>query len=445
MDLHDYVDKLKKQAVAIVEKAKKAGVDDVFVSASYANTTKIGYEKKDFNVASTHEGTGFSITIHKNKKSGAASINTLEESKIDKAISDAMQMAECTIEDPYLDLAPANDYKELEAQYSDGIADITMRDMRIKAESMLAPLLENEKICIDGASIDKTLGARVIANSRGMIADDYSSALSWNLMGMATDGTEITSFDYISDFSYDPNEIDNKIKSTVIKFRTKLLSCLGAKKCESFQGKLLLSPSLVEELIVDPMMYHIRGSNIMDGKSRWENDLGKKICHENIHIEDHPYDRSLRGCTAFSGEGVPTSEMTIIESGKLNKHLDSVYSAKKRGVKPTGNGSGPHCLWVAPGKQNLFDMLDDQSETFLEPGRFSGNIDGITGDFSGIAKGSHLFQNGKKTGPVKEVMISGNIFEMIQKDVIFSKNQESDGGFFWVPWAIVDGISVISA
>ena len=445
MDLQDYLNKLKKQSEVIVEKAKRAGVDDVFVSASYANTTKIGYEKKDFNVASTHEGTGFSITIHKDKKSGAASVNTLEDSKIEKAISDAMQMAECTIEDPYLDLAPECEYKDLEAQYNEGIANITMKDMRLKTESMLEPLLKNEKICIDMASIDKTLGARVIANSRGMIATDYSSALSWSLMGMASDGTEITSFDYISDFSFDPNEIDSKIKSAVVKFKTKLLSCLGAENCESFQGKLLLSPSLVEELIIDPMMYHISGSNIMDGKSRWENDLGSNICHENIHIEDRPFDRSLRGCTAFSGEGVPTSEMTIVENGKLNKHLDSVYSAKKRNTKPTGNGAGPHCLWVGPGKQNLMEMLADQNETLLEPGRFSGNIDSITGDFSGIAKGSHLFQNGENTGPVKEVMISGNIFEMIKKDVVFSKNQETEGGFFRVPWAVVDGISVVSA
>jgi PmbA protein len=128
----------------------------------------------------------------------------------------------------------------------------------------------------------------------------------------------------------------------------------------------------------------------------------------------------------------------------LKTHLDSIYSANKRKAKPTGNGSGPHCAWVAPGEKTIVELLADKDEKVLEPGRFSGNIDSISGDFSGIAKGSHLFQNGENTGPVKEVMISGNIFDMIQKDVVFSKNQESDGGFFWIPWAIVDGISVVS-
>jgi PmbA protein len=445
MDLQDYVKSLKEHTEIIIDKALKAGVDKAFVSASYANTTKIGYEKNDFNIASTHEGTGFSITVHKDQKSGAASINTIDPEKIDKAISDAMQMAECTIADPYIDIAPKSEYENIEPQYSEGIAEITMKEMRQKAQFMLEPLIQNEKICIDSASIDKTLGVRVIGNSNGMIADDYSSALSWSLMGMANEGDEITSFDYISDFSYEPKGLENKIKSSVVKFRTKLLSCLGAKNCESFQGKLLLSPALVEELLIDPMIYHISGSNIMDGKSRWENHLGKKVCHENIHIEDRPFDRNLRGCTAFSSEGIPTSNMTIVDRGELVTHLDSVYSSKKRNVKPTGNGAGPHCAWIAPGKHNLVELLSEQSEYVLEPGRFSGNIDSITGDFSGIAKGSHLFKNGENTGPVKEVMISGNVFDIIQNEVLFSKKQESEGGFFWIPWAVVDGISVISS
>ncbi|MBF0245771.1 MAG: hypothetical protein HQL31_10975, partial [Planctomycetes bacterium] len=202
-----------------------------------------------------------------------------------------------------------------------------------------------------------------------------------------------------------------------------------------------LNPSLTSEFLLDSLVYHILGCNIMDGKSRFEHALEKKVTAENFSLRDHPHDTELNSCTAFSGEGVPTRPMALLEKGVLKAHLDSVYSARRRGTTPTGNGSGPFAPILEPGPSTL-DTLRASSSIIIEPSRFSGNIDPLTGDFSGVAKGAQLYKNGKHAGPVTEVMIAGNVFEMLSGELLFGDRQYTDGGCYRLPYVVVDGVSV---
>jgi len=75
--------------------------------------------------------------------------------------------------------------------------------------------------------------------------------------------------------------------------------------------------------------------------------------------------------------------------------------------------------------------------------RFSGQVDPVTGDFSGVAKGADWWHCGERAYSVKETLISGNIFEGLKKNIfgisqetkIIDSNAES-------PTMILDGISV---
>lgn len=434
-----------KQLKDIVEQmlswAKKAGADEAFVSASYGMSSKIAYEQNDFNIASNHEGTGFSITVHKDQRSGSASVNIMNDEQIKASINRALSMAEFALPDPYLGVAPQAEYVSLPPQYDERIVEFSMNGLNQMAQKMIAEASSDKRISIDSSALEKNYGARVIANSKGMLAEDYSSILHWSFMGMAIDGDDITSFDYNGDFCFNLDNAERGVQSTAQKFQKKLLKCLNSVQGKSYRGRVLLTPALVEELLVDPFVFHILGANIMDGKSRLTEHLEQKVCHESFSLEDHPHDVSLRGCTAFSAEGIPTREMSILENGVLKRHLDSVYTANRRKTTPTGNGSGPHSVYVCPGKASI-EELKTQSGALLEPGRFSGNIDPMTGDFSGVAKGSHFYQDSNYIGPVKEVMISGNVFEILEKEIEFANQIETEGGSFKIPAALVEGVSV---
>lgn len=432
---------LKDYAAKIIEWAKAAGADESFVSASHVVASRMSYEKNDFNIATHHEGTGFGITVHTDNKSGSASINTLDDDKIKTTIERALQMAKFSVEDEYLSFAPKAEYIKLPDTFDENIVSMSMATLREMTEAFIAEIKTDERVSLDNASFDRSYGSRVIANSNGMVAEDNSTSLSWSLMGMAIAGEDITSFDYLGDFSNFLEPAKAKAVQTSRRLKEKLVACLGAKSGVSYLGKVLLTPSLVEEFLVDPLVYHLQGSNIMDGKSRFAESLEQQVACEALSIEDHPHDDELRGSTAFSGEGVPTQKMTLVENGVLKKQVDSIYSANRRGATPTGNGGGPHCAVVPEGSHDL-KSLRETSGDLLEVGRFSGNVDPISGDFSGVAKSSHLYKNGEHQGPVKETMISGNIFEILKQSMQLENLQHTEGGNFRIPHALIDGVSV---
>ena len=73
--------------------------------------------------------------------------------------------------------------------------------------------------------------------------------------------------------------------------------------------------------------------------------------------------------------------------------------------------------------------------------RFSGGGPAANGDFSGVAKNSYLIEQGRLGAPVSEVMVSGNLFEMMNSISGISAESVNDG-VSSVPWVRVEGITV---
>jgi PmbA protein len=434
--------RLKTICEFILAQAQKSGAEAAFVSASHGVQSRLSYEKGDYNLATRHEGSGFSIIVHKNMASGSASINSLDKTQISKAIERALHLAKHSIPDPYLCLAPASQYPTINVPFDEGIGQMDMKQLMDYGKLFVDHCTVSPKISLDSASIESGTGVRIIANSKGMMACDRSSSLQWSVMGMAIDGDDITSFDFEGDHSLLLKGCEPKIIKTAELFNEKLLKCLGAQSGKSYQGRVILSPALVEEFLLDPLIFHIQGSNLMDDKSRWKNALDQSITHPDLHLSDDPHNPNMRGCTPFSSEGVPTQAMTILENGVLKKHLYSLYSANRCGTQATGNGGGPHVPILKAGKTSLDQLIKNADGPLIQPSRFSGNIDPVSGDFSGIAKGCQFYEQGQHQGPIREIMISGNVFDLLTSDLQLSSERQDDGGYYLLPHILVDGVSV---
>ena len=74
-------------------------------------------------------------------------------------------------------------------------------------------------------------------------------------------------------------------------------------------------------------------------------------------------------------------------------------------------------------------------------GRFSGGSPSPAGDLSGVAKNSFLIENGQVTKPLSEVMISGNLANMLRDTVAVSQERENSG-YWLLPWIRVSGITI---
>jgi len=72
--------------------------------------------------------------------------------------------------------------------------------------------------------------------------------------------------------------------------------------------------------------------------------------------------------------------------------------------------------------------------------RFSGNVNPVNGDFSGVVKGGHLIKNGSVVCPVKEVMVAGNVFDSLKNISGLSRERKKIFDSF-LPYIAVEGIS----
>ena len=205
------------------------------------------------------------------------------------------------------------------------------------------------------------------------------------------------------------------------KLAEKVVKSLGATSVPSFRGSVILTPYAGLDLLIEPIVFSINAENIQNGQSQWKGKLDSRVSSPLLSITDDPTLPRQVGSSAFDREGVPTKPLAILERGILSNYLYNCYTARRDGLQSNGHavgsdqsvpGIGVTNLVVAPGKVSLEEMIEGTSKG-LVVNRYSGSVDPVSGDFSGVVKGGHYIESGKVIQPVKEVMIAGNIYELL--------------------------------
>lgn len=117
----------------------------------------------------------------------------------------------------------------------------------------------------------------------------------------------------------------------------------------------------------------------------------------------------------------------------------SDYGARKAKL-PRGENAGVN--WVVAGGTKPLGELFGDVEKGLFLGRISGGIPATNGDFAIIAKNSFLIESGFITKPVTELMLSGNIFDIMSAITAVSRERASDG-MTMAPWVCVEGLTAV--
>ena len=95
---------------------------------------------------------------------------------------------------------------------------------------------------------------------------------------------------------------------------------------------------------------------------------------------------------------------------------------------------------VKAGEKSIDEIIAGIDRGILV-GRFSGGDPGTSGDFSGVAKNSFMIENGKIAYPLSEVMISGNLAELLVNLRDVSAETVEDG-YGSMPYMAFDGVTI---
>ncbi|MFP4056332.1 MAG: TldD/PmbA family protein [Candidatus Brocadiia bacterium] len=216
-------------------------------------------------------------------------------------------------------------------------------------------------------------------------------------------------------------------------------SCQGLEaECEAVAERAvaLLAAEPVKggrtSVIADPMLAgvfaHEAFGHLSEADFLYENprlretmQLGRRFAPDHLAIVDDPSLEGLAGHYRYDSEGTPARTTYLIRDGKLASRLHSRETAAKMGEEPTGNAralSHEHQpivrmsnTYIEPRDWDFADLVADTGEGLYARGSLGGQTDMEMFTFS--AEEAFLIRDGRVAERVREVVLTGNVFETL--------------------------------
>jgi PmbA protein len=431
------------------DKAIQFGADEVEVYGRSTKEVESFLERSDIKLGKSHSHAIIGVRVFKGKSMGFTSLNELSADHIEKASRNAVKIAEMTPPDEN-NILPTTSSSNIHSGLYDKAAESfgASDSLEVALKMLETAKSYDPRVTIDSGAFNSSLFDNVIYTSNGIERSERISLFSWAIMGMATEGAEVSSFDYQVGTTHNVREIHATTAAEA--FSKNVVSSLGAKKIESFTGGIILAPQAFMELMLQTIISSLRSDNVQKGRSKFKDQLGEIVAADSLTIRDDGTNSSGPGASSFDREGVSTSPIVLIGEGVLKSLMFNAHTASKSGVQSTGHASGsprsspgvgPNNIIIDSGKPSKDEIISGIEKGVLVT-RFSGNTSSVSGDFSGVVKGGFLIERGELKHPIKETLVAGNVFDLLRKISNLSKERE------WVesallPYLHVEGISII--
>ena len=193
----------------------------------------------------------------------------------------------------------------------------------------------------------------------------------------------------------------------------------------------MLFESPVAAGLLGAFVHAISGGALYRKTSFLMDCLGRQVLAPHLDLHQDPHLPKGKGSAPFDDEGVRTLPREVVRAGVVQGYFLSSYSARKLGMRTTGNAGGVQNLSLTSRLTRPDDDLDAMLRK-LGRGLFVTELMGqgvnhVTGDYSRGASGFWV-EGGRIVHPVHEVTIAGNLRDMLQGIVAVGADVYDHGG-----------------
>ena len=419
-DLQDFV------TLALAE-ARGLGASDAEVGVSVETGLSVTARLREVETLEYQRDRGMGVTVYRGKRKGSASTGDLSAGAIRDTVAKAYSIAGFTAEDESAGLPDpdtlARDFPDLDLLHPWSIDPDTARDKAITCEAAALdadPRIGNS----EGATLSTHRGMRVFGNSLGFLGSTATTLHSLSCVVVAESGDEMQR-DYWYSTVRDWRDLEDGV-SIGKQAAARALRRLNARKLSTVTAPVLFVPELARGLF-GSFLGAIRGGSQYRRASFLLDAAGQQIFPEWMQISERPHLRKALSSAAFDSEGVATHDREIIERGVLTGYVLSTYSARKLGLKTTGNAGGVHNLIVGGGSEDFASLLRRMDRGLVVTELMGQGVNGVTGDYSRGAAGFWV-ENGAIAYPVHEITIAGNLKDMYRNVVAVGNDIDTRGG-----------------
>ncbi len=425
----------------LLEIALKSGVDAAEVYASHSVSRPVFFEANRLKQLESIDSEGVGLRVWKNGRVGLAIAYGDVESKdlVEQAIalSALNEPEEILLRD-----STVSDYPKLYGE------EVSVEQMVDWGRSAIAQTIDRYPEAICGAEWDCSHETVRIINSKGLDCGYTDITVDGSLSVELTRGDDFLNVWYGRSERGDlpPDAIAQKVLQ-YLDWAKKNAKAPSSKKVP------VIFTAKAADLLWGVVAIAMSGRQVQQKTTPWLEKIGQPVISDIFTVSQHP-DFGVYS-SPFDDEGSPTQEIAWIDRGILQGFYGDIRTCQDLGIKATGNGfRGDLGNYPSPG---LFNLTIAASQTIqgdilelaatLKNGLIVDQVLGedsdLSGDFSINIDLGYRVKNGEIVGRVKDTMLSGNIYTVLNHVTAVASDRQWHGSLL-VPAMIVEGLSITS-
>ncbi|WP_083686187.1 metalloprotease PmbA [Rhodoferax koreensis] len=397
--------------------AKKIGATNAGAEASEGCGLSVSVRQGELENVERNRDKSLGVTVYVGQRRGNASTSDFSAKAIEQTVQAAFDIARFTAEDPVAGLPDeqdiATEQRDLDLFHPWGVT--SEEAARIALECEAAALATSKRITnSEGAGVSAQQSHFFSAHTHGFRGGYASSRHSLSVAPIAGKGSGMQRDAWYSSMR---NAADLASPQAVGRYAAeRALSRLKSRKIPTTQCPVLFESPLAAGLL-GGFVQAISGGALYRKSTFLVDSLGKQVFPKHIDLLEDPFILGGKGSSPFDEEGVRVQPRKVVDAGVVQGYFLSTYSARKLGMKTTGNAGGSHNLSLVSRQTKRGDDLDAMLKK-LGTGLFVIELMGqgvnyVTGDYSRGASGFWV-ESGEIAFPVHEITIAGNLKDMLK-------------------------------
>ncbi|MFP5406705.1 MAG: TldD/PmbA family protein, partial [Gammaproteobacteria bacterium] len=336
--------RLRELAAMALQRARDGGASGAAAEISESSGLSVNVRRGRIETIEQTRDKGLGVSVYIGERRGHASTSDFSDTSVAETVAAACAIVRYTAEDPFSGLP---DPDTLVGEWRDpGVFfpwDISVDEaveIARTAEAAafaVSPMIRNS----EGASVSVSHGQFVSANSLGFEGGYRYSRHSISTSPIARRGRDMQRDDWYSSRA-DPRKLADP--DALGRYAAeRALARLGARRLSTRRVPVLFEAPLACGLI-GHFVQATSGGALYRKTSFLVDSLGRQVFPEHVDMVEDPTLRGELGSSPFDNEGVATHKRNVVEAGIVKGYFLSTYSARKLGMKTTGNAGGSHNL-----------------------------------------------------------------------------------------------------
>jgi PmbA protein len=423
------IGQLREVATLALAEAASQGASQCEADASVSQGLSVSVRLREVDTVEYQRDRGLGVTVYFGKRKGAASTADLSAAAVRETVAKACAIARYTADDPYAGLvepeALARDIPDLDLDHPWELTP--ERAIELARECEAAGLDVDARLTnSEGASVNSQRHSGVYGNSLGFLAGYSATSHSLSCSLIAQDGEDMQ-----RDYWYTIARAASELEAAVQVGRTagqRALARVGARRLTTRKAPVIFTPDVARGLLRH-FVGAIGGTSQYRKASFLLDAAGTQVFPSFLSMQERPHLPRAMASSPFDHEGAATHDRELVRAGVLDGYLLGSYSARRLGLKTTGNAGGVHNLLVrtAAGALTPAALLQRLHTGLVVTELMGQGVNGVTGDYSRGASGFWVEQ-GEIAYPVHEITIAGNLKPMYRDIVAVGDDVDTRGG-----------------